>query len=855
MPRIKIIAIVSALLLVAGLFLPGLAASQTEGDNWSLVSGDFGEGTRAIYSSAVYNSQLYIAIGSAYGAQVWRYDAGNHWTQVNESGFGNKDQQNIWSMVVYDSKLYVGIQPDIMTTDNISIYPACQVWCYNGATWTQANQDGFGDVYDKQVFSMAVYDSKLYAGATIFDTFSKNFYAQVWRYDGGTTWTKVNTTDGFGKVGISVPDCMAVYDSKLYVSVANFIVGASIWCYDGTTWTQVNEDRFGDPLDPLTSSARAMIVFDDGSGAGPRLYAEASTEVLGAVNKKGCKVLRYDGGKTWTQVNTDGFGTTNNKSVLSTAEFDGKLYAGTWNQVDGCEVWRYDGGTNWTQINAGGFGNPSQNTSAGSMSLYNSKLYVGAFQNVQPGGAPSATRKNNRKATAGNPCTVWRRDSATTTFYFAEGTCRPNFDSYFCIQNPGEADAQVKITYMKGDGTTAEQQLTVSKTSRATVAARDTLGTGDDAAHDFSARVECTNGQSILAERPMYFNYMGDWTGGHDVVGALSPATSFFFAEGTCRPFFDTYFCIQNPGEADAQVKITYMKGDGTTAEATTAVAKHSRKTIEARDTIGVADNNAHDFSARVESTNGQSIIAERPMYFKYRGAWTGGHDVIGALASASTFYFAEGTCRPGFDPYFCIQNPGAADAKVAITYMKGDGTTDTQDVTVGKNSRATVVVTDRLGTGDDAAHDFSAKVECTNGQAIIAERPMYFNYKGAWTGGHDVVGALAAATTFYFAEGTCRPGFDPYFCIQNPGEADAQVLITYMKGDGTTDSQSLMVGKNSRSTVYARDKLGTGDDAAHDFSATVECINGESIIAERPMYFDYQGKWTGGHDVVGFTQ
>jgi len=36
----------------------------------------------------------------------------------------------------------------------------------------------------------------------------------------------------------------------------------------------------------------------------------------------------------------------------------------------------------------------------------------------------------------------------------------------------------------------------------------------------------------------------------------------------------------------------------------------------------------------------------------------------------------------------------------------------------------------------------------------IITERPMYFNYKGAWTGGHDVVGALAPDTTWYFAEG-----------------------------------------------------------------------------------------------------
>jgi hypothetical protein len=37
---------------------------------------------------------------------------------------------------------------------------------------------------------------------------------------------------------------------------------------------------------------------------------------------------------------------------------------------------------------------------------------------------------------------------------------------------------------------------------------------------------------------------------------------------------------------------------------------------------------------------------------------------------------FAYKACRPGFDPYICIQNPGAADAAVTITYMKGDGTT-----------------------------------------------------------------------------------------------------------------------------------------------------------------------------------
>jgi hypothetical protein len=74
------------------------------------------------------------------------------------------------------------------------------------------------------------------------------------------------------------------------------------------------------------------------------------------------------------------------------------------------------------------------------------------------------------------------------------------------------------------------------------------------------------------------------------------------------------------------------------------------------------------------------------------------------------------------------------------------------------------------------------------------------------------------------------------------------------MKGDGTEDSDQVTVAPNSRSSVSPRTKLGTGDDPAHDFSTRVVCTNGQNIIAERPMYFNYQGVWTGGHDVVGFA-
>jgi len=440
------------------------------------------------------------------------------------------------------------------------------------------------------------------------------------------------------------------------------------------------------------------------------------------------------------------------------------------------------------------------------------------------------------------------------TFYFAEGTCRPNFDSYFCIQNPGLVDATVLITYMKGNGSTDTQTLTVIKNSRSTINVKDKLGSADDAAHDFSATVQCTNGQQIVAERPMYFNYHGIWTGGHDVVGATAPQAAWWFAEGTCRPQFDPWICIQNPGATDADVTITYMKGDGSTASQQVTVPKNSRVTVDPRLKLGTGDDAAHDFSFKVECTNGQNIVAERPMYFNYKGVWTGGHDVVGATAPAPTFYFAEGTTRPNFDPYICIQNPGSTDAAVTVTYMKGDSNTATQKLTVPKNSRQTITPATVLGSANDAVHDFSAAVACTNNQNIVAERPMYFNYQGQWTGGHDVVGATSTQTTFDFAEGTCRPGFDPYICIQNPGILDATVSITYMKGDATTVSDSLVVPGSTRRTVTPRTLIGTGDDPAHDFSITVTSTNGEPILAERPMYFNYHGIWTGGHDVIGYT-
>ena len=84
------------------------------------------------------------------------------------------------------------------------------------------------------------------------------------------------------------------------------------------------------------------------------------------------------------------------------------------------------------------------------------------------------------------------------------------------------------------------------------------------------------------------------------------------------------------------------------------------------------------------------------------------------------------------------------------------------------------------------------------------------------------MVGALSPAEEFDFAEGTCRPGYSPYLTIQNPAGTEAQVIITYMRGDGTNQQQALVVPAHSRVTVNVTDVRGSGDGPSYDFSATV---------------------------------
>jgi hypothetical protein len=85
---------------------------------------------------------------------------------------------------------------------------------------------------------------------------------------------------------------------------------------------------------------------------------------------------------------------------------------------------------------------------------------------------------------------------------------------------------------------------------------------------------------------------------------------------------------------------------------------------------------------------------------------------------------------------------------------------------------------------------------------------------------------------------------FDSYLLIMNPNDQQAQVDVTFQGEDGSNKSFNYTVGAHSRFTVSLRETAGSGS-----FSTDVK--SDIPVLAERAMYFSYEGR-SGGSDSIG---
>jgi len=166
-----------------------------------------------------------------------------------DSGSWNTDydstEADIYSLAVYDGKLYAGSAT------------GGKVFVYDGTTWSESY-----DSTETYIYSLAVYDGKLYAGS--------GSGGKVFVYD-GTTWSEsYDSTEGYIL-------SLAVYDGKLYAGSGT---GGKVYVYDGTTWSE--------SYDSTEERILSLAVYDGklyaGSGAGGIIFRYTSTGLTTLVN-------------------------------------------------------------------------------------------------------------------------------------------------------------------------------------------------------------------------------------------------------------------------------------------------------------------------------------------------------------------------------------------------------------------------------------------------------------------------------------------------------------------------------------------------------------------------------------------
>lgn len=422
-----------------------------------------------------------------------------------------------------------------------------------------------------------------------------------------------------------------------------------------------------------------------------------------------------------------------------------------------------------------------------------------------------------------------------STFYFAEGYTGPDFQEYLCVGNPSAAAASAQVEYIFADGTTLQATYAVPGRSRITVNVNQVVGPN----REVSMKVTSPT-PNIVAERPMYFNYHGQWTGGHDVIGAAAPLRTWYFAEGTTIDDFDEWITVLNPASTDAHLNFRYLVQGAGEHDVSATVPPHRRGTFSAAGQIG------RGLNAGLVLESDTALVAERPMYFNYQGLnannWTGGSDVVGAGAPGRQWLFAEGTTRPGFEEWLTLMNPGSTPMTVTVAYLLTAGSGKVvRAYDVPPRQRVTVSVNGVLGPGQDTAMSLSSDMP------FVAERPLYFDYQGVWTGGDSAVGASAAAATWLFAEGYTGSDFNEWLTVLNPGTGTAAMTVTYLQQSGVPVTREHSIAGGSRFTINVNQDAGPG------LSVSAEVQSDAAVVVERPMYFNYEG-WTGGHDVVGLV-
>jgi hypothetical protein len=373
--------------------------------------------------------------------------------------------------------------------------------------------------------------------------------------------------------------------------------------------------------------------------------------------------------------------------------------------------------------------------------------------------------------------------------------------------------------------------------------------------YSLSMIVTSTNGVGIVAERPMYFNWRGI-NSGTDALGSTKLSQDYYFADVESQRNYSSFITILNPsGGSAANVTVTYIAGGAQLATKTIVVPPGQRGTT----TPGAVGIN-RQCAMYVHSD--KPVVVERPMYFttsrsNISGPVTGAASVVGAQAPGRDWLFAEGFTGPNFHEYLVLANfDSTVTANATIKLEYSNGAVNPTVIQVPPLSQVFFDV--NVASAGFAQSTTELSTEVTSDAPVVVQRQEYFRFNGSIPGGTDNIGEPGPAKVVHsFAEGYTASGFNEFLTLQNPNTSSETVAVTLYMANSITSQQVVTVGPQTRVTLninsIAVPIARANPKAGYEVSLAVWAVSG-SLVAERPMYFNYHNQAWGGTDVVGYT-
>ncbi|HEY0756261.1 MAG TPA: cellulase family glycosylhydrolase [Ktedonobacteraceae bacterium] len=355
--------------------------------------------------------------------------------------------------------------------------------------------------------------------------------------------------------------------------------------------------------------------------------------------------------------------------------------------------------------------------------------------------AERAVHLNSADTTGGSA--LPGQTQGSSSFFFADVPTSSNqsVTSALAVLNPGNAPANLSISYFAGGRVLATQHVA--------------LAVLEDSQIPPPAGLPTHVGALLNADQPVVAARSTLWKNGtlgetgalfgfSSMPGIIQSANAWYLAEGSISAGFQENLLLANPassGSADLSISLQFDNGKSGLFH--TSLAAHSQLiwnvNAHALQIAGATTNLALEISAN------SPLVVERVISFRYS---LGGSQISGVTSApgltraqaASSYSFADGYSAFGFDEWLSLQNITSARELITITLVHARQII-TYQVYLPAHNRGTIWLNRLLPTAAQSVPgiEFSLVVQ-SDGGAFVAERPMYWNMAGS-QGGSDIAG------------------------------------------------------------------------------------------------------------------